>query len=849
MEQYNITGMTCAACSAHVERAVRKVEGVSEVAVNLLTHTMGVQYTAPATGSALIAAVEKAGYGATLKNAPAVAANPAAKFEDKETPVLRRRVVTSLALLAPLMYLTMGPMFFNLPLPGLLAGHENMANSALMQLLLTLPIVFINRTFFVSGFKSLAAGAPNMDTLVALGATAAGLYSLYGLFCVNWGIGNGNSAFAMGYAMNLYFEACATILTLITVGKMLEANAKGKTTSAIQGLLNLSPKTATLLRGGLEITVPVEEVQVGDTFVLRPGERVPVDGVVESGEGAVNEAALTGESLPVEKARGSTVSAATINQNGFLTCRATRVGENTTLAQIIALVEEAGATKAPIAKIADKVSGVFVPAVICIAAITAAVWLMLGHGASFALSMAVSVLVISCPCALGLATPVAIMVGSGVGAKNGILFKTAAALEAAGKVATVVLDKTGTITTGKPVVSAVYPATKKSETDLLTLAAALEQKSEHPLAKAILERAGEMNLCPTPVDNFEALPGHGLQGSILGSAVYGGNRSFVEGHCSIPAAFDKIADELAATGASPLYFAAEGNFYGLISVKDTIKATSYEAVCQLQAMGLNVVMLTGDNAKTAATIGKEAGVNLVIAEVMPAEKEQHVRRFAEKGTVAMVGDGINDAPALTRADVGIAIGAGADIAIDAADVVLMKSDLLDVAAAIRLSRGVVANIKQNLFWAFFYNTVGIPLAAGVFYSALGWKLNPTFGAAAMSLSSFCVVSNALRLNWFPLRSAAKYTRTNLESPATADNKNIQTNEKGEETMEKTIVIEGMMCTNCQKHVEKALNAIDGVSASVNWEAGTAIVSLTAPVEDNVLAATVEEAGYTAVSIS
>ena len=837
MKQFNVTGMSCAACSARVEKAVSKVPGVTACSVSLLTNSMGVEGTA--ADDAVIAAVQEAGYGASIKGGKA-AMNPSdaeAQLEDHETPKLKRRLFWSLGFLVVLMYFSMGHMMWGWPLPAFYT--DNHVAMGLTQLLLTAVVMVINQKFFISGFKSLWHRAPNMDTLVALGATAAFVYSTYALFAMTGAQVRGDAEAVMGYMMDFYFESAAMILTLITVGKTLEARSKGRTTDALKGLMKLAPKTATLLRDGKETLVPIEQVQKDDVFVVRPGESIPVDGVVLEGTSAVNEAALTGESIPVDKAAGDSVSAATVNQSGFLKCRATRVGEDTTLSQIIQMVSDAAATKAPIAKIADKVSGVFVPAVIAIATVTTLVWLLLGHPIGYSLARGISVLVISCPCALGLATPVAIMVGSGLGAKNGILFKTAASLEETGRIQLVALDKTGTITSGEPKVTDILPAEGTTEAELLRRAFALEKKSEHPLAKAILQRAQEDNLQADEVADFHALPGNGLSATLDGQPLCGGNYAFISGRANVPDALKKQADALAAQGKTPLFFAAGNRLLGVIAVADVIKEDSPQAVRELQNMGLRVVMLTGDNERTAKAIGAQAGVDQVIAGVLPEGKESVIRKLKEQGKVAMVGDGINDAPALTRADIGIAIGAGTDVAIDAADVVLMKSRLTDVPAAIRLSRATLRNIHENLFWAFFYNTIGIPLAAGVFIP-LGLTLNPMFGAAAMSLSSFCVVSNALRLNLFKLRDASRDKKI----------KPIELNTfKEETTMEKTMKITGMMCGHCEATVKKTLETIPGVSAAaVSHENGTAVVTLSAPVEDAALKKAVEDKGYTVTEI-
>ena len=835
MEQYNVTGMSCAACSARVEKAVSKVPGVTSCSVSLLTNSMGVEGTASA--QAIIAAVEAAGYGASVKGAAkasASAANAAYALQDWETPVLKRRLISSLIFWIILMYFSMGHMLWGWPLPAFMDGNH--VAMGLLQLLLTVIIMVINQKFFVSGFKSLWHRTPNMDTLVALGATAAFVYSTYALFAMTVAQVNMDMDAVMDYMMEFYFESAATILTLITVGKTLEARSKGKTTDALKGLMKLAPKTATILRDGTEVEVPIEQVQKGDVFVVRPGENIPVDGVVLEGSSAVNEAALTGESIPVDKAPGDAVSAATLNQSGFIQCQATRVGEDTTLSQIIQMVSDAAATKAPIAKIADKVSGVFIPAVITIAVITTIVWLLLGRGVGYALARGISVLVISCPCALGLATPVAIMVGNGMGAKNGILFKTAVSLEETGKMQIVALDKTGTITSGEPKVTDILPAAGVSEEALLRLACALERKSEHPLARAILQKADEQKLTAGEVTDFQALPGNGLTAVLDGAPLAGGNLNFIRTQADVPAAIQTQAEALAEQGKTPLFFSQNGTLAGIIAVADVIKEDSPQAVKELQNMGIHVVMLTGDNERTARAIGAQAGVDEVIAGVLPDGKESVIRTLKQKGKVAMVGDGINDAPALTRADIGIAIGAGTDVAIDAADVVLMKSRLSDVPAAIRLSRATLRNIHENLFWAFFYNTIGIPLAAGVFIP-LGLTLNPMFGAAAMSLSSFCVVSNALRLNLFKLRDASK-------------DKKIKIKHKEEQKiMTKTLKVEGIMCCHCEGRVKKALEALPEVEqAEASHETGTAVVTLKAEVSDAALKKAVEDEGYTVTSV-
>ena len=841
MEQYNVTGMSCAACSARVEKAVSKVPGVTACSVSLLTNSMGVEGTA--APAQVIAAVQQAGYGASLKGAAQAAPDP---LEDRETPVLKRRLMASLGFLLVLMYFSMGHMMWGWPVPAFFA--RNHVAMGLLELLLTVAVMVINQKFFISGFKSLWHRAPNMDTLVALGATAAFGYSTYALFAMTDAQVRGDMDGVMHFMMELYFESAAMILTLITVGKMLEARSKGRTTDALKSLMKLAPKTATVVRGGAEAVIPVEQVQPGEEFVVRPGENIPVDGVVLEGSSAVNEAALTGESIPVDKAPGDPVSAATINQAGFIRCRATRVGQDTTLSQIIRMVSDAAATKAPIAKAADRVSGIFVPAVIAIAAVTTVVWLLLGRGAGFALARGISVLVISCPCALGLATPVAIMVGNGVGAKNGILFKTAVSLEQTGKVDIVALDKTGTITSGEPRVTDVVPAPGVGQDELVRAAFALEQKSEHPLARAVLDYGRTAGLAPEPVTGFAALPGNGLRAVLQGRTLVGGSGSFLDSQTRVPDAVRREGRRLAEQGKTPLYFAADGRVLGLIAVADVIKEDSPQAVRELQNMGIHVVMLTGDNERTARAIGAQAGVDEVIAGVLPDGKEQVIRDLQRRGKVAMVGDGINDAPALTRADMGIAIGAGADVAIDAADIVLMKSRLSDVPAAIRLSRATLRNIHENLFWAFFYNTIGIPLAAGVFIP-LGLTLNPMFGAAAMSLSSFCVVSNALRLNWFKLRDPRHDQKRRGRRPGKQPARPQTTDETEELSMKRTIKIEGMMCPHCEAPVKKALEALPGVTEAVaSHEAGTAVVTLSEPVEDEALKKAVEEQDYTVVGI-
>ena len=857
MEQYNVTGMSCAACSARVEKAVKKVPGVTSCSVSLLTNSMGVEGTA--SPAAILSAVQEAGYGASPKNASASKTSDASTdldaLADHETPKLKRRLIASLGFLLVLMYFSMGHMMWGWPLPHWFDGNH--VAMGLVQLLLAGIVMVINQKFFINGFKGLLHGSPNMDTLVAMGSMASFVWSTYALFAMTRAQVDGSDALVMHYMMEFYFESAAMILTLITVGKMLEARSKGKTTDALKSLMKLAPKTATLVRDGAEVTVAIADVQKGDVFVVRPGENIPVDGVVLEGTSAVNESALTGESIPVDKAVGDKVSAATTNQSGFLRCEATRVGEDTTLAQIIKMVSDAAATKAPIAKIADTVSGFFVPAVISIAVLTTIVWLLLGHELGYALARGISVLVISCPCALGLATPVAIMVGNGLGAKNGILFKTAASLEAAGRTQIVALDKTGTITEGAPRVTDLLPAEGVTETELLTLAAALESRSEHPLAKAVLADAEAKAITPPEVTDFAALPGNGLAAKLDGMDIYAGNAAFIQTKLTLPAALAQQAEKLASEGKTPLFFGGAGRLLGVIAVADTIKEDSPEAIRQLQNMGIRVVMLTGDNQRTADAIGRQAGVDEVIAGVLPDGKEAVIRQLQASGKVAMVGDGINDAPALTRADTGIAIGAGTDVAIDAADVVLMNSKLSDVPAAIRLSRATLRNIHENLFWAFIYNIIGIPLAAGLFIP-FGLTLNPMFGAAAMSLSSFCVVSNALRLNLFDLHSTRHDHKT--ASPAAAPVQSAAENNKKSDaeapevktednTMKKTLKVEGMMCGHCEARVKKALEALPEVDeAVVSHEAGTAIVTLNAEVADDVLKNAVEAQDYKVTGI-
>ena len=856
MQQFIVTGMSCAACSARVEKAVSKVEGVTSCSVSLLTNSMGVEGTA--ADQAIIQAVEAAGYGASVKGEAAEhsgASSMAAEEEmlkDHDTPVLKRRLLASLGFLIVLMYFSMGHMMWGWPLPAFF--ENNHIAMGLVQLLLTGIVMVINQKFFISGFTSLAHHAPNMDTLVALGSTAAFGYSTYALFAMTDAQVKGDMEMVMHYMHEFYFESAAMILTLITVGKMLEARSKGKTTDALKGLMKLAPKTAVVERNGQEVTVPIEQVKKGDIFLVRPGENVPVDGVILEGTSALNEAALTGESIPVDKKPGDAVSAATLNQSGFIRCEATRVGEDTTLSQIIQMVSDAAATKAPIAKIADKVSGVFVPAVITIAVITMIVWLLAGESVGFALARGISVLVISCPCALGLATPVAIMVGNGMGAKNGILFKTAVSLEETGKVQIVALDKTGTITNGEPVVTDMVPAEGVAEESLLALAASLEKRSEHPLAKAILKYAGEQQMTVEDVSEFEALPGNGLTAVRKGVKLAGGNYAFIRTQTEVSENLLKQSEALAEQGKTPMFFTENGRLAGIIAVADTMKEDSRQAVSELRNMGIRVVMLTGDNERTARAIGAQAGVDDVIAGVLPDGKESVIRKLQQYGKVAMVGDGINDAPALTRADMGIAIGAGTDVAIDAADVVLMKSRLSDVAAAVRLSRATLRNIHENLFWAFFYNVIGIPLAAGVWIPIFGWTLNPMFGAAAMSLSSFCVVTNALRLNLFNMHDAKKDKK--LKNPVIikelVDNNKTNHNQENKEigTMKKTMKIEGMMCGHCEATVKKALEGLEGVaSAEVSHEAGTAVVELSSDVSDDVLKKTVEDKDYKVTAIN
>lgn len=844
MEQYIVTGMSCAACSSRVEKAVSKVPGVTSCSVSLLTNSMGVEGTA--SEQEIIKAVTDAGYGAskkgegTAKTQSSSASAGEDMLKDRTTPALKKRLIASLGFLIVLMYFSMGHMMWGWPVPGFM--KDNHVMMGLLQMLLTIVVMVINQKFFISGFKGLLHRAPNMDTLVALGSGASFVYSTYALFAMTDAQMHGDMDAVMSYMHDFYFESAAMILALITVGKMLEARSKGKTTDALKGLMKLAPKTAVVIRGEKEVQVSIEQVQKGDCFVVKPGENIPVDGEVIEGNSAVNESALTGESIPVDKAVGDKVSAATVNQSGYLKCRATRVGEDTTLSQIIQMVSDAAATKAPIAKIADRVSGVFVPMVITIAVLTIIVWLIAGQSIGFALSRGIAVLVISCPCALGLATPVAIMVGNGMGARNGIMFKTAVSLEETGKMQIVALDKTGTITSGEPKVTDIIPAAGVTEDILLKCAYALENKSEHPLARAILEKAKEENAGIEEVTGFQALPGNGLTAILDGHTLYGGNHTFISSKVSVDGDIQKEAEKLAEAGKTPLFFGNEDCLLGVIAVADVIKEDSPQAIKELQNMGIHVVMLTGDNERTAKAIGQQAGVDEVIAGVLPEGKEQVIRKLKEKGKVAMVGDGINDAPALTRADMGIAIGAGTDVAIDAADVVLMKSRLSDVPAAIRMSRATLRNIHENLFWAFFYNIIGIPLAAGVWYPLFRWKLNPMFGAAAMSLSSFCVVSNALRLNLFKMYDASKDKKLKVK-------KEKKRSKKEDKTMKKIMHIEGMMCGHCEAAVKKALEALPQVDeAVVSHEAGTAELTLNAEIADDVLKKTVEDKDYTVTSV-
>ena len=845
MEQFNITGMSCAACTNRVERAVKEVKGVTSCSVNLLTNSMGVEGTA--SNEDIILAVKNAGYGASLKkknkSQSIQSSNDEDTLRDRETPILKRRLIASLSFLILLMYFSMGHMMWGWPLPSFF--DENHIAMGLVQLLLTVIIMVINQQFFISGFKSLLHGSPNMDTLVALGATAAFGYSTFALFAMTDAQVKGNTDAVMKYMHEFYFESSAMTLALITLGKMLEARSKGKTTDALKGLMKLAAKNATLLKDGNEITVPIEQVNKGDIFVVRPGENIPVDGIIIEGSSAIDESTLTGESIPVDKTVGNTISAGTLNQSGFIRCEATRVGEDTTLSQIIQMVSDAAATKAPIAKIADKISGIFVPTVIIIAIITVIVWLIVGQSVGFSLARGISVLVISCPCALGLATPVAIMVGNGIGAKNGILFKTAVSLEETGKTKIVALDKTGTITQGEPKVTDVIPLNGIDSKELLQLAYSLEKKSEHPLARAINQKAEEEGIVSNEVKDFKALPGNGLTASLDNSVIYGGSYKFISEQVQIPIDIKNKSEHLAEDGKTPLFFSCDGVLHGIIAVADVIKDDSPQAIKEMQNMGIHVVMLTGDNERTAKAIGAQAGVDEVIAGVLPDGKEKVIQKLKQKGKVIMVGDGINDAPALTSSDIGIAIGAGTDVAIDAADVVLMKSRLTDVPAAIRLSRATLRNIRENLFWAFIYNIIGIPLAAGVFIKAFGWQLNPMFAAMAMSLSSFSVVTNALRLNFINIHDSKKDNKIKNKINNKINNKTKET-----KTMEKIIKIEGMMCGHCEAHVKKALEVLEGVEqANVSHEAGTAIVTMTADISDDILKKTVEEEGYKVVDIS
>ena len=849
MEQYNVTGMSCAACSSRVEKAVSRVPGVTSCSVSLLTNSMGVEGTA--SSHDIITAVEQAGYGASLNgaNKEQVSMSEAEEaLEDHETPVLKRRLIASIGFLLVLMYFSMGHMMWDWPLPAFF--NDNHVAMGLVQLLLAGIVMVINQKFFISGFKSLWHRAPNMDTLVALGSMASFIWSVYALFAMTRAQVNGDSAAVMNYMMEFYFESAAMILTLITVGKMLEARSKGKTTDALKSLMKLAPKTAVVLRNDQETTVPIEQVHKGDVFVVRPGENIPVDGVIVEGTSAVNESALTGESIPVDKAAGDLVSAATVNQSGFIKCEATRVGEDTTLSQIIKMVSDAAATKAPIAKIADRVSGVFVPAVITIAIVTTIIWLLTGHEFGYALARGISVLVISCPCALGLATPVAIMVGNGMGARNGILFKTAVSLEEAGKVQIVALDKTGTITSGQPEVTDLLPADGISEQELLTMAFALEKKSEHPLAKAILKYAEGQHLTAPEVSDFHALPGNGLSALLDQETLIGGSMKFISSQVNVPATLSQKAEKLAEEGKTPLLFARNGKLVGIIAVADVIKEDSPQAVKELQNMGIRVVMLTGDNERTARAIGAQAGVDDVIAGVLPDGKESVIRSLREQGKVAMVGDGINDAPALTRADIGIAIGAGTDIAIDAADIVLMKSRLSDVPAAVRLSRATLKNIHENLFWAFFYNVIGIPLAAGVWIPIFGWTLNPMFGAAAMSLSSFCVVTNALRLNLFKIHDTKKDKKIKQATSIEVKN-DYNKKEKEQKTMVKiTVNVEGMMCGHCEAHVNEAIKKAFGAEDVVSsHENNTTVFTAPEKVDEDKIRQTIKDAGYEVTGIT
>lgn len=848
MKQYTVNGMTCAACAARVEKAVSKVPGVDSCSVSLLTNSMGVE--GEASERAVIAAVTDAGYGAELKGGKAsVSLGNDDVLADHETPRLKKRLIASVAVLIVLMYFSMGHMMWNWPVPAFF--HENHVAMGILQMLLAGIIMVINQKYFISGFKAAIHLSPNMDTLVAMGSSVSYLYSIWALFAMSGAQVAGGSDAAAVYMHEFYFETAAMILTLITVGKMLESRSKGKTTDALKSLMKLAPKNATVIKNGIEEVVPVEKVNKGDIFVVRPGENIPVDGVVLEGSSAVNEATLTGESIPVDKETGDNVSAATINQSGFIRCQATRVGEDTTISQIIQMVSDAAATKAPIAKIADKVSGVFVPVVISIALITFIGWLIAGENVGSALSYGIAVLVISCPCALGLATPVAIMVGNGVGAKNGILFKTAASLEAAGKIQIVALDKTGTITAGEPDVTDIIPVAAKDAYELLEIAYTLERKSEHPLAKAVLKKAEELNMSPREVTDFAAVAGNGLSAKSGGQVLVGGNYKFISEQISVSDTVKDRCDKLASEGKTPMFFGRGSELMGIIAVADVIKEDSPKAVLELKNMGIHVVMLTGDNERTAKAIGRQAGVDEVVAGVLPDGKEEVIRVLKEHGKVAMVGDGINDAPALTRADIGIAIGAGTDVAIDAADIVLMKNRLIDVPAAIRMSRAALRNIHENLFWAFFYNMIGIPLAAGLFVTFTGWKLNPMFGAAAMSLSSVCVVTNALRLNMFKLYDAGKdkKNRKNKKRISVSIISGDAVNDKEENIMIRTMKIKGMMCSHCENHVKKALEELNGVEhAEVSAESGTAVVTLTSDIPDDTLRAAVESQDYEVIEV-
>lgn len=858
-ERFAVTGMTCSACSAHVEKAVRKLEGVQDVSVNLLQNSMQVSFQSDRVNpEQIVQAVERAGYGAALQTAAAQKKTAVKRESQVEEQVrsMKIRLIVSICFLVVLMYVSMGHMM-GLPLPAFLLGTENALSLAFTQFLLTLPILLVNQKYFTVGFKTLFQGAPTMDSLIAIGSSAAVLYGIFAIYSIGWALGHGESTMAMHYAMDLYFESAGTIVTLITVGKFLETRSKGKTSEAITKLMDLAPKTALVVRDGVEVEIPVEEVRPGDIIHVKPGQSVPVDGVIMQGQSAVDESALTGESLPVEKTVGDHVTGATVNKSGWFEMQALKVGDDTTLAQIIHLVEDANSSKAPIAKLADKVSAVFVPAVIAIAVLATVVWLLLGHSFQFALSIGIAVLVISCPCALGLATPTAIMVGTGKGAENGILFKTAESLEASRAVDTVVLDKTGTVTEGKPSVTDCIPV-GVSEKELLALAAAIENPSEHPLARAIVEHAEAQQIQPPAVSSFSSETGFGVMGDVEGKTVLAGNRKLMQNHKIATQALEEEAERLAGQGKTPIYFACEGRLCGLIAVADVVKPSSHQAIAELKEMGVDVVMLTGDNARTAAAIQKQLEISRVVAEVLPQDKEQEIRRLQAEGhQVAMIGDGINDAPALARANVGIAIGAGTDVAIESADVVLMKNDLLDGVTALQLGRAVIRNVKENLFWAFFYNAIGIPLAAGVFYTLLGWKLNPMFAAAAMSLSSVCVVTNALRLRFFKphfrrmdLAPAADEScpvdcRFLNHEPAAPIN---QENKKGESTMKKTIEIEGMMCAHCSAHVEKALNSLEGVHATVNLEAKNAVAEVPEAVTDAMLKQAVTNAGYEVTGI-